>query len=90
MRRYGPGEARLTVTEGRRLLVRFTATSPAIFDDLRASFRAHFPQHGTAYYDAQRRCWSLPLSQRRRLDDWIGSMFEPAAYDEDQAADRSA
>lgn len=58
-------------TEGGRLLVRWCVARESDFLEMKADFRRTFPRHCDAIWRRKERCWSLPLSQRQRLEEWL-------------------
>jgi len=58
---------------GCRLHVRVTHPDRAAQDDARMSFRSCFPRHGDRTWLHGEHCWSTPLFNRGKIENWAFS-----------------
>jgi len=76
--RLGPRDARVLLwEEGARLYVMWC--SAGHWDAIKCSLREWFPRHGQLSYDGGRQRWSVPLTERERLEHWLGAMCTRAS-----------
>jgi len=72
--RLGPRAARVLLwAEDRRMYIMWR--SAAHWTDIKQSLKETFPRHSQLSYDGGRQRWSVPLTERARLEYWLGSMF---------------
>ncbi len=61
---------------GNRLCVCWRGDAFAL---IRENFRATFTRHGQATWSSREQAWSLPLSERARLERWLTTLFDSDA-----------
>jgi hypothetical protein len=81
MKRFTASEVVVTVREDvhhARLWVSWRGRSP-YFDELKGMFRSCFPTHASCIYSRQQRAWSLPITERARVEWFLEQHVEGSA-----------
>lgn len=89
-RRWRADEVTVRVVEsGGRLHVRVEAAHGAIGAAVTESLRAYLPTHYDAVWRRAGRCWSVPLSRRQRLEQWLDAhvLVEAVIWEHDPLRD---
>jgi len=78
--RVGPRDARVILwEEDRRLYIAWQ--SAAHWMEIKQSLKETFPRHSQLSYDAGRQRWSMPLTMRDALEQWLAWTFAPGVVE---------
>ncbi len=77
--------------DGTRFLVRITCADRLTQASVRAAFVSAFPRHGDRAWRGEENGWSIPLTARRRLEEWLAhARYTTVVWDDDNAGQADA